>query len=124
MTRAGGPGQLGVPAGGGRAGAGGGGGTAQQPGEGPRPGRSGPVVSAADDHPGRTCRFVDPLGNPASLAGRGLQGIACGGNMAALGVVKKSRSSVGRAVRCFSRLGAGATAGGLRSDLHIVQVEC
>jgi hypothetical protein len=27
---------------------------------------------------------VDPLGNPASLAGRGLPGIACGRNMPAL----------------------------------------
>ncbi len=27
---------------------------------------------------------MDPLGNPASLAGRGLQGIACGGNIPAL----------------------------------------
>jgi hypothetical protein len=28
---------------------------------------------------------MGPLGNPAQLAGRGLQGIACGRNMAALG---------------------------------------
>src|SRR5580693_10046443 len=44
-----------------------------------------PAVSAADDHPAERVTIVDPLGSPASLAGRGLQGIACGGNMAALG---------------------------------------
>jgi hypothetical protein len=49
-----------------------------------RPGRSRPIVSAADDHPAERVAVMDSLGNPASLAGRGLQGIACGGNMAAL----------------------------------------
>ena len=44
-----------------------------------------PAVSAADDHPAERVAVVDPLGDPASLAGCGLQGIACGGNMAALG---------------------------------------
>ncbi len=43
-----------------------------------------PAVSAADDHPAERVAIVDPLGNPASLAGRGLQGIAGGGNMPAL----------------------------------------
>jgi len=44
-----------------------------------------PAVSAADDHPAERVTIVDPLGHPASLAGRCLQSIAGGGNMAALG---------------------------------------
>ena len=42
------------------------------------------VVIAADDHPAERVTIVDSLSNPASLAGRGLQGIACGGDMPAL----------------------------------------
>ena len=43
-----------------------------------------PAVSAADNHPAERVTIVDPLGHPASLAGRGLQGVACGWNMPAL----------------------------------------
>lgn len=43
-----------------------------------------PGVHAADDHPAESVTVMDPLGDPASLAGSGFQGIACGRNIAAL----------------------------------------
>jgi len=59
-----------------------------------------PGVSAADDHPAERAAVMDPLGSPAVLAGCGLQASRAAETWPRSGVVKKSRSSVGRAVRC------------------------
>jgi len=44
-----------------------------------------PVVGAADDHPAERVAVMDLLGTPASSTGRGLQGITCSANIAAIG---------------------------------------